>query len=1004
VKRSRLLPPLLALLLALALAPEALGFGKNKVTYSKFDWQVYRSPHFDVHYYEAEEILLQDIVSAAESAYLEISRMLDHEIPFRIPLIAYRTHGDFEQTNIQLAEIPEAVGAFAEPFQNRMVVPMDDPPDQRYKLIKHELTHIFQFDIFYGGSLRRTLRSSPPLWLMEGMASYVADDEDSFDQMIIRDAVVNNVVPSIRQLNVLSFLTYRFGNAIFAFIEENFGEEGLRNFIFEYRKALLANNVDKAVRDSFGWELDEFDRNYHRFLRRKYLPTLIDKMSPDDYGREIGLRKPGQVTLAPALSPSGELVATLATPGLELDVVIMSAETGTIVRNLTKGFTNKYEYVVTNAFSGDGQRDISWSPANDQIAFFVRRENRRILLIYDVLKGKKLATIDPQVDQAASPAFSPDGRSILYAGNRGGLWDIFRMDLETREVTNVTQDSYYDSSPTWSADGKEIVYNRRIGEFAKIFTVDAEDPNRKTQLSFGPWSDIEPVLSRDGKEAFFSSDRSGGIFNLFSVDLETAKVRQLTDVVGGVFAPLEMAPADDGTRRLTFSAFYAGMFRLYVMPIPPKESSEWKEPFGTEAAVPEGERTAPGGDIPEAEPFRPPLQLTLDEEQKRPYKLVWNVDSPSLSAGVANDGTIFTDISVAFTDLLGDHRIFVNSQTVSTFTNISVQYLNFKRRYNWGGAVIDTRDFYNVGDQLGNVESRQTSRVTGFRGIYQYPISRYYRFDANIGGFSRSQSVPVQTGFGDVDFTTIRDNVVTAGVALSGDTVRFQRFGPWSGKRFSLGVNFDKYFGGDSVGGDVTRYSIDYRTYARFTRRSLLAFRLSGVLQYPDVVQPVYFTLGGMNQLRGYEFREFFGDNVAWMNLELRFPLVDSFRLPFGLELGPIRGFWFMDAGTAWFRDLVVCENFEQVPIDPGNPTGPTFPVCTELGKVNAFYNARTGEFKELELYDSDTGRLLDLKASTGLGFHFFLGGLQLNWAFARQFDLKDITGWTSEFYIAYDF
>ena len=84
--RTRVLAALSALVLLLAAAPSALAFGKNKVTYENFDWKVYRSPHFDVHYYPEEEILLEDLVSEAESAYLEISRFFDHEISFRVPL------------------------------------------------------------------------------------------------------------------------------------------------------------------------------------------------------------------------------------------------------------------------------------------------------------------------------------------------------------------------------------------------------------------------------------------------------------------------------------------------------------------------------------------------------------------------------------------------------------------------------------------------------------------------------------------------------------------------------------------------------------------------------------------------------------------------------------------------------------------------------------------------------------------------------------------------------
>ena len=121
---------LIACALALVCAFSPVGaqfsyFGQNKITYEQFEWKTYESPHFDIYYYEAEEEFLEDIVSYAESAYLKLSKEFDHEIRWRIPMIVYKTHAEFEQTNIQLSEIAESTLAFAEPIPNRMVFPID---------------------------------------------------------------------------------------------------------------------------------------------------------------------------------------------------------------------------------------------------------------------------------------------------------------------------------------------------------------------------------------------------------------------------------------------------------------------------------------------------------------------------------------------------------------------------------------------------------------------------------------------------------------------------------------------------------------------------------------------------------------------------------------------------------------------------------------------------------------------------------------------------------------
>jgi len=952
-------------------------FGQNKIAYDRFDWKVYPSPHFDVHYYAAEEPFLEDVISYAESAYLKISKELDHELPFRVPLIIYKTHAEFSQTNVELSEIGESTGAFAEPVQNRMVLPIDQPPDKLQELIAHELTHIFQFSIFYEGYLGRALRSNAPLWIYEGMASYIAKDEDSLDQMVIRDAVVNNILPPVQQLTQLSFLTYRYGHAIFDFIEQEHGKEGLRSFIYEYRKLLLSGHVERAIKEAFGYEVDEFNRRFNRYLRKKYFPVLLEKKAPEDYGREVGIKKPGVFSFSPTLSPSGELIAVLGTPTRQdLDLVVLSAEDGSQVRNVTKGWTNRYEYLTAEAFSG--RRDISWSPAGDHIAVFARRENARPLYVFDALNGELLERIDlPNIAKTASPAYSPDGKRVAFEGNRDGIVDIFEIDLATREIRNLSQDDFFDANPWYAPDGKTLLYNRRIGSHWKIFSVDLADASRKTQLTFGTHSDIQPALSRDQKTVYFSSDRGGyGVFNIHSLDLATGEIRQLTDVVGGCFSPVETAEKD-GESSVVFVAFFEGTFRLFRM------STHQPEAPIVAADVAPGEA--------EAEPYEPPLRLTVDEERKTPYKVRWDLERPSVSVGVTDDGTFLANAAMQFSDLLGDHRLQVLFYSVSEFSNFQATYYNLKNRTRWGGSLFDLRDYFVTFDD-GTGDRDQTQRSTGGEFFVELPFSRYYRVSGTVGYVDQSQDVLLGTDLltGLPVFQTFHDNYVTADAALVGDTTRFSSFGPFQGKRFRIGA-FHGFNVGGELGGDINQYNLDFRAYKQLTRRSVLAWHVAGL--YNTGERENYYSLGGINQLRGFDFREFFGSRVVWSNLELRYPLVDLMQFPF-VAIPQIRGFLFLDLGAAWFQD--------------GSFYDP------QLNVVRS-----TPEFK---WWDSENDRLQDARGSYGAGLNFlFLGGLQFNWAWSHRMDYTrfvrdpgnpfgpmipveaDTSGSRMDFYIVYD-
>ncbi len=954
-------------------------FGQNKIAYDKFHWKVYKAPHFDVYYYPESEPFLDDIVSYSESAYVRLSKELDHELRFRIPMIVYKTHGEFEGTNITLEELPEAVGAFAEPIQNRMVLPIDQPPDKLYKLISHELTHIFQYSLFFEGYIGRALRARIPTWLIEGMASYFGQDEESLDRMAIRDAVVNNFIPPIQALDSLSYLNYRFGHAVFDFIEQDYGKEGVRNFVYEYRKVLLTGNVEKAVKEAFGTDIDAFNRNFNRYLRKKYLPVLLEKKSPDDYGKEIGIHEQGVFTFSPTLSPSGELIAALASPKMDLDLVVLSAEDGKKVKNLTKGWSNKYRYLVAEAFSG--RRDLSWSPTGDEIVVFVRKENKRELAIYNSVHGKLERIIPlPGIAQGASPAFSHDGKRIAFEGNKDGVVDIFELDLESKGIRNLTQDDDFDGNPWYAADGATLLYNRRIGASWKIFSVDLSDPTRKTQLTFGPSLDLQPSYSRDGKTVFFASDRGGyGVFNIFALDLASGETRQYTDVVGGCFSPVEMAPRE-GEPYIVVTAYFDGTFRLFRMPLRQAEARS-----AAETAVP---------GTPEAEPFEPPLRLKADVANAKAYKTRWDLEAPSISVGVTDDGTFLSNVGLQFSDLLGDQRVALQYYSVSSFSNFLVSYTSLKHRTHWGATVFDLRDYYLSSSGF-NVDRQQTQRNTGAQLFAQFPINRYYRIDAAVTATDSSQDI--FTGYSDdgsgnvvSNFTTAKDRFLTFQPSIVGDTTRYQSFGPFQGKRFELGATYGLNLSGDFPG-NVFEYHLDFRAYKQLTRRSLLAFRTLGIVNKGE--REIFYGVGGLNTLRGYDFRAFYGSNVAGASLELRFPFVDELRFPFG-PIRNIRGFLFLDAGTAWLPN----DQF----YDPD-----AFRVRPDV---------------PFSWWDGKNDRLQDLRATYGMGFQFFfIGGLQLNWAWAKRLPYTvfrddplipglnlipveaDSGGVRSEFYITFD-
>jgi hypothetical protein len=1005
LRTSRMLPLLAAILFAagLDLVPAAASaqtpfvpyYGKNRVKYDSFKWSIYTTDHFEIYYYPEVEQHLQRIASYAESAYQHVSAELKHDLAFRIPLVIFKTQSEFQQQNISGDELPEGVLAFAEPYRDRMVLPIDEPPDQLYHTITHELTHVFEFDIIPRGLVAGGL----PLWVDEGLSDFLAGGWNPIDLMQVRDAALSDNVPEMSHLEsqpLSGRLPYSMGHATFEFIQSRWGMEGLRQFLFSLRKSVIGGG-DSAYEEAFKLKPEEFDDQFERYLKERFKP-FRDKERASDYGRNLAPNpeRSKYVTVASIEpSPTGELVAAVAgnRKDGEIDIVLVSTKDGQVVKNLTSGFDQNrgFEYISTaGGLRGNLVPWISWSPKGDRVAYFARTEKKKTLVIQSVVSGRTEQKIEIRdLDMPESPAFSPDGQRVAFSALHTAVGDIYIVDLNTGAITNVTKDDFADYAPAFSPDGRTLVYTARISGSDKLFSLDLASGTKK-QLTFGTHDDTGAHFMNATTVLFTSTAvdpakpltpevaRNGMIPNVWTLDLESGRLGQWTDAATGVVSGVPIRQGND--TRIAFISYEKSENGIHVLdrdqPIVTAQTSD----FG-----------APGPIID----FTAPLAHTLIRKNIRPKHAFegFSLESrPGVSLGVTSSGNFYGGTELVFNDVLGDKQISFFASSVSTYRTFSFGYTNISRRFQYALQAYSQESFFysNAVTQalydpaLTPFVDRDLSigsrTVRGATGYAIYPFNRYARVEVSGGYFHISERYDDETlgqlaqEYQQQRYGTqlFRDgNMLPFGVGLTRETTIFREFGPVAGSTQHFEYNVAPKFGSF-----LSRQSIDgeARRYFRLGTTGLLALRYRGFKSWGDSPDFIYF--GGNADLHGYDYLSMLGQKAFYANAQLRFPIIEAALTPFGV-VGGVRGMFFFDIGGAGL-------NSQPFTIATKKDTLYTPNIGFTFDELTGQYTLVGGDPTTITGF-----RLVDSRASYGFGLETFILGypMHFDWSWRTLFN-----------------
>lgn len=1009
-------------------------FGQNKVQYRKFDWKYIQSPNFDIYYYDTK-YLAEATANWAEEALSSIQRTLNHKIAKRISLIIYKSHNEFQQTNVIYQYMPEGVGGVTELMKNRVVLPFEGKQYQFKHVIHHELVHAVLNDMLYGGTLQSALASGQriefPLWMNEGLAEWESiGNMDTQTDMFMRDVSLSDLLVGLERLN--GYYAYRGGQTFYWYVAEKYGAEKVGDLV---NKIKVYGTVENAFKSAFHMSFEDFSEQWVKDMKKLYWPDIDKFQDPEDFAERMTEHKKDRsfYNSSPAISPDGDKMAYISALG---------GEFGIYISDLKQGKDRKYRKIISSNRDQDFEDlnmltpGISWSPDGNSLAISAKAGGVDAIFIVDV-KSEDYKKLEIELPSIASVKWSPDGKSLAFTATDRLSSDLFVYDINTRELNRLTNDVFTDIVPEWSPDSKFLYFISDRGEnlngFAgkevkiwkhdvtqsDIYSIEISTKAIKRITSTPGFEKTTLAVNSDGTKIFYVSDENG-IGNLFMLDLTTGLYKSKTNSLNGLFQ-ISLAPDDS---KLLFSTQIDGGYDIFLINFPidkpfvdslpntefrKKEirkslvinnSSSGKNDENSAASA--GNLTGYGDfsiEFSRQQVVKPNPDAGKKEEpddstvitgydlndttlKERSYKLKF---SPDVVLGNPGYSTYFGFQGVAqmlFSDVMGDHQIYFLANLLYDLRNS-----NFLLSYTYLPNLIDYQvsAYHSAGYVQRSDGYYYRFRDWGGSIAALLPFDKFRRleFDLNFKNLSRENlSFPKEPSYSKF--------LIVPTMRYVYDNVSYGFFAPVGGSRYNIELKGSPPLSGDSSG--FITFKFDYRKYFRISDWISLALR--GTAGKSIGNKPQKFFLGGTENW----FNRTFKDDYLPFNEPEDFAFMEFIMPMRGVSVNERNGSQFFLV-NAEFRFPIVYAFFPTaLPIAFQSMMGAVFVDAggAWTGEINDFVSSK----KNL----SEKNVPKDLLISAGIGLRSYVMGLPIKLDVAWQYLYWN---WTTPKYmvsLGYDF
>jgi Tol biopolymer transport system component len=201
----------------------------------------------------------------------------------------------------------------------------------------------------------------------------------------------------------------------------------------------------------------------------------------------------------------------------------------------------------------------TWSPDGTKIFFDTLRDGNWQIYVMNT-DGSNLSNLSNNAFNDGVPSISPDGSRIVFQSTRAGNEEILVMNADGTDVKNLSKNPAEEALPSWSPDGSKIAFESDRDGNWEIYTMNP-DGTDQTRLTISTAQDSRPFWSPDGTKIVYQSGKNRWNMEICVMNADGSNQTRLTENAGINRQP---SWSPDGNR-IIFISTRDGNHEIYTM-------------------------------------------------------------------------------------------------------------------------------------------------------------------------------------------------------------------------------------------------------------------------------------------------------------------------------------------------------------------------------------------------------------------------------------------------------